>query len=116
MTASTATADCCASSNRPRSPGGRGFERKHLHYSLVNLPTCVGGRLTIHAGLEGDPRWAMAHEDAVADLHGFADLVRDEDRRLAVLPHKPNELLTQTLRRHLIQSGERLVAQEQLRL
>src|SRR4029079_19294547 len=74
-----------------------------------------GGGLAIHAGLEGDARGTVADQDAVADLHRLADLVGDEDRGLAVLPHQPHELLAQVARRHLIERRERLVAEEQLR-
>src|SRR5258708_15530568 len=100
MTASKATAGCCASSDRSNLPAGRRFQGKHLHYLLVNLLACASGSFTVHAGLERDARGPMADEDAVADLHGLADLVGNEHRGLAVLPHQADEFLAQIARRH----------------
>src|SRR5262245_65101058 len=116
MTASTDTGACCGSSSSRQSPAWRRFERKHVENFLVDPLARARRRGGVHARLESDARRAMADQHAVADLRGLADLVGDEDGGLAVLAHQPDELRPQITRGHLVERGERLVAQEELRI
>src|SRR5262245_46290482 len=106
MTAWTDTAACCESSSSRQSPARRRFERQHVENFLVDPLARARRRRAVHARLESDARGAMTDQDAVADLHGLADLVGDEDSGLAVLPHQADELRAQIARGHLVERGE----------
>ncbi len=66
--------------------------------------------------LVGDARRTVEHQHAVADLHRLVDLVGDEHRGLVALPHQAHELGAQIARGHLVERGERLVAQQNFRI
>src|SRR2546421_211999 len=54
------------------------LDRQYLQNFFLNLlPRALADRAA-HARLEGDARRAVAHQDAVADLHRLADVVGDE--------------------------------------
>ena len=60
-----------------------GLQRQHLQdFVLDRLPAGALRRL-VHPRLVGDPRRAVEHHDAVADVHRLVDVMGDEHRGLA---------------------------------
>src|SRR6478735_1383499 len=56
------------------------------------------------------------HHDAVPQIYGFIDTVRDEDDRLARLVPKSLQLRIEVVTRHGIEGTERLIHQQEIRI
>ena len=93
----------------------RPIQAQHLQDLLVQA-AAAPFVACIDARLERDARRAMEYQDAVADLHRLVDVMSDEDGGLVALLDQADELGTQVAGRHLVERGERLVAQQDVRL
>src|SRR5215211_3135835 len=88
--------------------------------NLQDLLARVGPALRIgsaaEAEFQGNACRPVKDENAVADLQRLVDMMGDEHRGFAVLLDEADEFGAQIARRHLVEGGERLVAEQDFRL
>ena len=93
-----------------------GLEAQHLQDLVLDRLAAGGPRRFVEPRLVGDPRRAVKHHHAVADVHRLVDVMGDEHRGLAVLLDQADELGAKVAGGHLVERGERLIAQQNVGL